>query len=241
MKIGVSLLSGGLDSTVATAIAKGECDQLIALSVDYDQRHKRELDHAQRVAQALNIDHQEIVLPSMSATSWYSALTDLPDDALDHDRDPEVMASSPPPLSYVPMRNTVFLSMAAGLLESLALDQIENQNKYVWNVQTSIYIGANALDYSGYPDCRPAYFTAIQDALNMGSKLFTAYHGDIKLETPIIDLSKADIIRKGLEIGVPLELTWSCYMGLEYPCGSCDSCILRSNAFSEVGIPDPAL
>ena len=139
------------------------------------------------------------------------------------------------------MRNTIFLSLSAAYLESRALYSIEVEGTDASDVSASVYMAPNALDYSGYPDCRPEFYENMRRTLELGSKLWSEYAVSIKIETPIIDLSKAEIAALGIRLGAPLEHTWSCYKGGELPCGLCDSCILRARGFAEADIPDPLL
>ena len=139
------------------------------------------------------------------------------------------------------MRNTIFLSLAAAYLESRVLYAIEVEGADALEVAASVYMAPNALDYSGYPDCRPEFYESMRRTMELGSKLWTEYGVPIRIETPIIDLTKAEIATLGTRLGAPLEQTWSCYEGGEVPCGSCDSCILRARGFAEAGIPDPLL
>ena len=133
------------------------------------------------------------------------------------------------------------MSLAAAFLESQVLHGIEVEGILPQEIEARLYMAPNAIDYSGYPDCRPEYFTQMSQALNHGSKIWTEYQIPFRVETPIIDKSKADIVKMGLDLQAPLELTWSCYLGNATPCGSCDSCILRAKGFQEAGVPDPAL
>ena len=139
------------------------------------------------------------------------------------------------------VRNTIFLALASASLESRVLHAIEIEGADPSSVTASVYMAPNALDYSGYPDCRAEFYETMKRALALGSKLWTEYAVPIKVETPIIDLSKAEIITLGMKLGAPLEYAWSCYEGRQIPCGSYDSCILRAKGFAQVGIPDPVL
>ena len=139
------------------------------------------------------------------------------------------------------MRNTIFLSLAAAFLESRVLYAIEIEGVAASEVTASVYLAPNVLDYSGYPDCRPEFYVAMTKALDLGSKLWSEYGVPIGVETPIIDLSKAEIVTLGLQLGAPIEYTWSCYEGGNIPCGTCDSCILRAKGFAGAGVPDPLL
>lgn len=238
-RLGVVLLSGGLDSTTVAARARADGFEAVALTFDYGQRHCREMESAGRVATLLGLPHQVVSLPALHRLSWYSALTagamEVP-----HGR-PLADLGADVPATYVPLRNTVFLTLAAALLESRALGLIERHEVEPGQVSASVFIGANAVDYSGYPDCRPEYFAAIRKALFEGSKLSRHYGVPILIETPVLGLSKAGIVRLGLELGAPLEHTWSCYEGGPVPCGDCDSCLLRARGFAEAGIEDPLL
>lgn len=214
----VVILSGGLDSTTCAALAARDNDELISLTFDYGQRHRRELESAEQVAARYGAEH---LVVTFDARQWGgSALTDEIAVPKDRDLDDTI------PVTYVPARNTIFLSVALAVAEARDADRV--------------YIGVNALDYSGYPDCRPEYVAAFQAMANLAQK--RAVEGrPVLIETPLIQLSKAEIIRLAIEVDAPLELSWSCYEGGERPCGQCDSCVLRARGFAEVGIPDPAL
>ncbi|WP_322795948.1 7-cyano-7-deazaguanine synthase, partial [Tepidiforma sp.] len=155
-------------------------------------------------------------------------------------RDPAAMAAEIP-ITYVPLRNTFFVTLAAAALESWLLDLIEREGADPGRLEGAIYVGANAIDYSGYPDCRPEFYRALEEVLRLGSKVGTAYGIPLRIEAPIITMSKADIIRYAVELGAPLHLTWSCYLGGEDPCGACDACQLRAAGFAAAGLPDLAL
>ncbi len=238
-KMGVVLLSGGLDSTTVAAGAKAAGYELVALTFNYVQRHSRELEAARRVAEILEIQHEVVDLPVMKRLSWYSALTtgdlDVPKDRPMEDSTQDI------PITYVPLRNTVFLTLGAALLESRVLSLIEDGRTDPREMSASIFIAANAVDYSGYPDCRPEYFQAMQLALVEGSKLGKQYGVTITIETPVLHMTKAQIVKLGVELGAPLEDTWSCYEGGDVPCESCDSCLLRAKGFAGAGIEDPLL
>ena len=233
------LLSGGLDSTTVAAYAKAEGYELVALSFNYGQRHRRELESAKKVAALLRMQHEVVELPDLSRLAWYSALTtgglDVPKDR------PNEEATEDIPITYVPLRNTVFLAHGAALLESRVLSLIDNGKINPKDLSASIFIAANAVDYSGYPDCRPEYFEAMAQALFEGSKLGKQYGVRIGIETPVLHMSKAQIVRLGVRLGAPLEYTWSCYEGGGLPCGACDSCLLRAKGFAQAGIEDPLL
>lgn len=145
------------------------------------------------------------------------------------------------PLTYVPLRNTVLLSLAGALLESYVLSLIENDTAHPDELAVSIFIGANAVDFSGYPDCRPSYFEMMRQALFEGSKLGKQYGVCMNIETPLLNMTKAEIVRMGLRLKAPIEYTWSCYEGGDIPCGSCDSCLLRARGFAQAGVSDPLL
>lgn len=213
----VVLLSGGLDSTTTLAQAIEDGCEVTALSFRYGQRHTRELTSAQAVCDHYGVEH---VVIDLNLSSFRSALT-RKDIDVPRDRSGELSESIP--VTYVPARNIVFLSIAAGLCESIDAERI--------------YIGANAVDYSGYPDCRPEFFEAYEKMLNVGTK--TGVEGKpIKVMTPILRSSKADIVRLGKKLNAPLKLTWSCYNGGDKACGHCDSCMLRLKGFEEAGYKD---
>ncbi len=240
-KLVVTLLSGGLDSATAASWVLAEGWESSALSIDYGQAHRRELLSAKAVAGHLRLPHQTVDARFFADLARHSALTGTAEHALPAGRAPEAMSSGDIPITYVPLRNSVFLTLAAAALESWALDLIETQKTDPKSLKAGVVIAANALDYSGYPDCRPDFYDAAKRMLNLGSKLFTQYGVEIDLLTPLIDLSKADIVRLANRLHTPLALTWSCYKGGDTPCGSCDSCILRAKGFAEAGLPDPAL
>jgi len=219
----VVLLSGGLDSATVLAIARAEGFVAHALSFDYGQRHDRELDSARRVAAALGAK-EHLVLRLDLRTIGGSALTaDIP---VPQGRAVEAMGSGIP-VTYVPARNTIFLSHALAWAEVL-----ESQD---------IFIGVNALDYSGYPDCRPEYIEAFERMANLATRTGVEGRSRLRIHTPLIRLTKAEIVARGAELGVDFGLTWSCYAprpdGLA--CGLCDSCLLRAKGFREAGRPDP--
>lgn len=233
------LLSGGLDSTTVAAYAKAEGYELVALSFNYGQRHRRELESAKRVAGLLEIRHEIVNLPVLKKLSWYSALTT---GGLDVPKDRTMgKATKDIPITYVPLRNTVFLTLGAALLESRVLSLIENGKLDPNDLSASIFIAANAVDYSGYPDCRPEYFEVMKQTLFEGSKLGKQYGVPIGIETPVLYMTKAEIVKLGVRLGAPLEHTWSCYEGGDLPCGACDSCLLRAKGFAKAEIEDPLL
>ncbi len=239
LRLAVVLLSGGLDSTTAATMVKHEGTQLSAVTVNYGQSHAREIDAARRVATHLNIAQQITEVPFFKDVASYSALTQPDQHARPLDRAPRAM-SNDIPATYVPLRNTYLLTLAASALESAALAAIEVRGVDPAGLTASIVIGANAIDYSGYPDCRPEYYRAMAETLRLGSKLGTQYSVPITISTPLIDKTKAEIVRLAIEIGAPIEHTWSCYGPGPAPCGRCDSCVLRAKGFREAGVPDPA-
>ena len=220
----IALLSGGLDSATTLALARAEGFETYALTFRYGQRHALEVEAAKRVAHALGAqDH--IVLDVDLAAFGGSALTaDIP---VPKGRTPEEMGHGIP-VTYVPARNTIFLSFALAWAEVLGA--------------SDIFIGVNALDYSGYPDCRPEYLQAYQQMADLATKAGVEGRQRLAIHAPLIEMSKAQIVRRGLELGVDYGLTWSCYdptpEGLA--CGECDSCRLRLKGFAEAGARDPA-
>ena len=223
MKNAVILLSGGLDSTTALAIAKDEGFTPYALSLRYGQRHLVELESAQRVAAALGVA-EHIIADIDLRRFGGSALT--AEIAVPKGRDPAAMGAGIP-ITYVPARNTVFLSFALAWAEVLG--------------SSDIFIGVNALDYSGYPDCRPEYIAAFERMANLATAAGVEGRQRLRVHAPLIDLTKAQIIRRGLALGVDYGLTSSCYDPSPdgRPCGRCDSCQLRAKGFAEAGIADP--
>ncbi|MDJ0677318.1 MAG: 7-cyano-7-deazaguanine synthase QueC [Calothrix sp. MO_167.B42] len=217
----VILLSGGLDSSTVVYQALVDGYQAYAISFDYQQRHRQELQSALAIAKAAGVVEHQVI--SFDLRQWGgSALTDNSID-LPQGRDLEEMGQNIP-ITYVPARNTIFLSFALGYAESI-------------NAQR-VYIGVNAVDYSGYPDCRPDYIQAMQEVFRLGTK--QGREGNpINIHTPLINLKKTEIIQLGNKLGVPWELTWSCYAGGDVACGICDSCRLRLAAFAELGLQDP--
>ncbi len=217
MNKAVVLLSGGLDSATTAAIAIAEGYEVIALSFYYGQRHQKELQAAQKIAQTLGI--KEHFVTEINLSQWGgSSLTDksmtIPQDGIE----PDVI-----PSTYVPGRNTVFIAIALSLAEAK-------------NAQ-AIYLGINAVDYSGYPDCRPEYLQAYQQLAQLASKAGVEGHAP-QLVAPLVKDSKVDIVRRALELNVPVADTWSCYQGSETPCGLCDSCRIRDQALIEAGRED---
>jgi 7-cyano-7-deazaguanine synthase len=214
--VNVVVLSGGLDSTVCMALAN-QHPPLLAITFDYGQRHRIELERAAAVAAYYGAEQ---LVVKLDASQWGgSALTDehiaIPDEG-----------GEGIPVTYVPARNLIFLSVAMGVCEARHAD--------------AAYIGVNALDYSGYPDCRPEFIESFAATAALALRRGVEGH-PVEVRAPLIVLSKADIVRLGLELGAPLHLTWSCYRGGPVPCGACDSCHLRAKGFAEAGVADPAL
>ena len=219
----VLLLSGGLDSTTLLALAAKEGSVVNALTFDYGQRHSFEIDRATRIAGHYMVA-QHIVVKIDLRRFGASALTS--DIAVPKDRSPEAITGAIP-ITYVPARNTIFLSYALAWAEVLGAQDI--------------FIGVNALDYSGYPDCRPDYIRAFEFMANLATRSGTEGKGRIRLRTPLIDLSKKQIIELGQSLGVDYGMTTSCYDPRPdgTPCGHCDACALRRKGFAEAGVPDP--
>ncbi|MEE8450913.1 MAG: 7-cyano-7-deazaguanine synthase QueC [Thermoguttaceae bacterium] len=222
-KSAVVLLSGGLDSATVAAIARRDGFSVYALSVDYGQRHRFELDAARRVAEALRVRRHVITSVGLSQFGG-SALTDaieVPKDRDDGQIDQGI------PITYVPARNTVLLSLALGYAETVG--------------SSDLFIGVNAVDYSGYPDCRPEFIAAFARLANLATKAGVEGQSHFTIHTPLIDLSKAEIIRRGTQLGVDYGLTHTCYdpdtRGTS--CGRCDACRLRLGGFAEAGLADP--
>lgn len=205
----IVLISGGLDSATAAAIAHSEGHELIGLSFDYGQRHKRELDAAKVIAEKYCVDHYVVSVP---LHKWGGSALTAPIDV------PQGGLTDEIPVTYVPGRNTVFISIALSLAEVKGAE--------------TIYLGINAVDYSGYPDCRPEYLEAFQGLANLSSK--AGIEGKApQLVAPLVMMSKVDIVRDAVRLGVPVEQTWSCYLGGEEPCGLCDSCRIRDAAIKQ--------
>jgi 7-cyano-7-deazaguanine synthase len=210
------ILSGGLDSTVCMALAARDGVVDLAVTFDYGQRHKVEVGHAAAVAAHYGVEH--LVVP-IDLRGWGgSALTDT---------SIEVPADGGAgiPVTYVPARNLIFLSIAVGVAEARSLD--------------ALYIGVNALDYSGYPDCRPEFVESFRATAALALK--RGVEGNpVEIRAPLVDMAKAEIVRIGVELEAPLSLTYSCYRGADLACGDCDSCRIRAKAFADAGLDDPA-
>lgn len=216
MSKAVVLLSGGLDSATTAAIALQDGYEVIALSFRYGQRHYKELEAAQTIAKTLNIAEHYII--DVNLAQWGgSALTDIQVDLPQDGVKPGII-----PPTYVPGRNTVFIAIALSLAEAKQAQ--------------AIYLGINAVDYSGYPDCRPEYLKAFQQLANLSSK--AGIEGSApQLIAPLVESSKVEIVQQAIALGVPIEQTWSCYQGKEQPCGLCDSCRIRDQALIAAGYP----
>jgi 7-cyano-7-deazaguanine synthase len=217
----VVLLSGGLDSTVCMAVAHSKGYELFPISFNYNQRHARELESAESVAQYYHVTKHIIIETNMNVIGG-SALTDeqltVPTGNID---------SHQIPVTYVPARNLIFLSYALGYAEVMGADKI--------------FIGVNALDYSGYPDCRPEFINLFQQVADYSTKAGVQDHRKIVIETPLLQLTKKDIVLLGKNLDAPLQFTTSCYNGETVACGECDSCLLRLKGFAEAGTIDPII
>ena len=224
-KKAVVLLSGGLDSTTVLAIALNQGYEPITLCFDYGQRHRVELEKSRVLSQKMGaLEHKEVKIDLRQFGG--SALTDdidVPKGRSEGEMTAEI------PITYVPARNTVFLSLALAAAEAAQAQDI--------------FIGVTAIDYSGYPDCRPEYIQAFEQMANLATKAGVEGTSRFKIHTPLIELSKADIIKKGMELGVDYSLTHSCYHPdvNGHPCGQCDSCLLRKKGFQEAGVEDPII
>ncbi len=221
LKRAVVLASGGLDSTVTAAVARQAGYELYLLTLAYQQRHAVEIERAKQVACALEAEHHLVVPVDLQAIGG-SALTGdfpVPKDRCDSDRSLDV------PVTYVPGRNLIFLSIAAAQAEVVGA--------------SVIYFGANVVDYSGYPDCRPEFIKAVEATLQLGTKL-GMMGGRFEIRAPLLRMTKAEIIRLGLDLHAPLHLTHSCYDPAgSVACGRCDSCLIRRRGFAEAGVVDP--
>jgi len=216
------LLSGGLDSATVLAIARSEGRECHCLSVDYGQRHRVELDAARRVAEKLGVASHRIISMDLRGIGG-SALTD--DIDVPKDRN---ISHNEVPQTYVPARNAVLLSLLLGLAEVIGT--------------TDLFIGANAVDYSGYPDCRPAFLESFERMANLATVAGAEHGKHFRVHAPLLKMSKAEIIRCGTSLGLDYGLTWSCYDPTvdDLACGKCDACVLRLRGFREAGLKDPA-
>lgn len=226
-KKAVVLLSGGIDSSTTLAVAKSEGYEVYALSFDYHQRHKRELESARMVASTLGVKRHLIItfdlreIGGSALTSDIEVPKDIPHITNYDSRITEI------PVTYVPARNTIFLAFALAWAEVLEAEDI--------------FIGANAIDYSGYPDCRPEYLQAFEDLANLATKASLEGRLRFKVQAPLIAMKKSEIIQRGVALGLDYSLTWSCYDPQPAPCGRCDSCLFRAKGFQEAGIRDPLI
>lgn len=213
----IALLSGGLDSATGAALAMKAGFRVIGLSFDYGQRHRRELDAAVDIANALNLAEHHTIKVDLAMWGG-SSLTDHAQTLPTNGVEPGII-----PSTYVPGRNTVFIAIGLSLAEARGADRL--------------VLGVNAVDYSGYPDCRPDYLEAFQDLADLSSRAGREGHGP-KLWAPLVEWSKQKIAEEALHLGVPIESTWSCYSGGDVPCGVCDSCRIRDEALLAAGRPD---
>jgi len=221
-KKAVVLLSGGLDSATTLAVAKAQDYELYALSMDYGQRHRRELESARKLAAFFKVKEHRVLKTALGELGG-SALTD---SRIAMRKGKAWKPGAQIPSTYVPGRNLIFLALATAYAETLGAE--------------AVFIGANALDYSGYPDCRPGFLKAFEAAARLGTRMGVS-GSPPKIEAPLLHLSKAKIISLGTSLGVPFELTWSCYNGGKRPCGKCDSCLIRRRGFKQAGLDDPLL
>ena len=221
MRKAVVLLSGGLDSSTAAAIAKSQGYELYAITFDYGQRHAREIESARAVAGSLGTAGHLVISFDLRKIGS-SALTDDIDVPLDR---PAEEMSAGIPVTYVPARNVIFLSFALAYAETIGAEDI--------------FIGVSQIDYSGYPDCRSEFIEAFERMANLATKAGVEGTARFRIHTPLANLSKAETVRQGLALGLDYSLTWSCYLGGEKPCGRCDSCKLRLAGFAQAGARDP--
>lgn len=211
------LLSGGLDSATCLAIACQD-HAVHALTFDYGSRHSREIESAKAIAERMGVTDHSIIKVGLDVIGGSS----LTDEGIGIDQSGGT--TSDIPTSYVPARNIIFLSLGVAMAEKVGAGEV--------------YIGANVIDYSGYPDCRPEFIEAFQQAIVKGTKTGVEGKGVI-IVAPLLSMSKAQIIKKGIELGVPYELTWTCYAGGDRACGKCEACLLRLKGFEEAGLIDP--
>jgi 7-cyano-7-deazaguanine synthase len=221
VKKAVCLISGGLDSTVSAYIADDRGYDLFALSFVYGQRHNKEIEFAKKIVKTLNVKNHVIFNIDINHFGGSSIIDKSIEPEINHKLE---SIGKVIPNTYVPARNTIFLSIALCFAENIDAD--------------AIFIGATAVDYSGYPDCRPEYFKAFQKMADLATKK-AIKRKRIHIVTPVLNLNKAEIIKKGFKLGVPFDKTWSCYLGKEKACGRCDSCLLRLKGFKKAGLKDP--
>lgn len=217
----VVLLSGGLDSSTVLAIAASKGFDIVALTFDYGQKHRRELDSAIGMAEHFKV-REHLIIPLDLGKHMKSSLTHASMPIPEQGNIPDI--GSKIPSTYVPSRNIIFLSIAASVAESRGAG--------------SVFIATNSVDFSGYPDCTPEFISAFQHVLDVGTKAGKEGIG-LKVVAPVLEMSKAEIVKEAVRLGVPLERTWSCYRGGEKACGRCDSCLLRLEGFRQAGIEDP--
>ncbi|MGX9707603.1 7-cyano-7-deazaguanine synthase QueC [Laceyella tengchongensis] len=219
-KKAVIVLSGGLDSTTCMGIALAEGYELYPITFHYNQRHDKEVEHARKVAAHYGVaERHKVVDVSFLGQIGGSSLTDTAMDV------PTEGVGEGIPSTYVPARNLIFLSLATAYAEVIGAQVL--------------YTGVTAVDYSGYPDCRPEFIKSMEETINLATKLGVTSDEKLRIATPLISLTKGEIIARGLELGVPYELTTSCYQGEAEACGECDSCLLRLKGFKENGVQDP--
>lgn len=238
LNLGIVSLSGGQDSTTVLLYAMSREYQVHALSFVYGQTLKKEVEQAQKICNLLNIPHHIFDISEYSSIAFYSALTKSDRFEIPKFKNASEIAEIIPH-TYVPMRNSFFTICCAAYLESLILEQIEIENIDPESITGSIFIAANSIDFSNYPDCRKEFYDSIKETIRIGSKVGNFYNIPIEIQTPLISLSKKEITLLGIQLGVPLHLTWSCYEGKELACGKCPSCLLRIKGFREAGYIDP--
>lgn len=221
MKKAIVLLSGGLDSTTALYLAKKQGFELYAITFQYGQKHDKELQSARAIAQAAGVKEHKVV--NLLLNQWHGcALTD-PDMEIENGN----IQRQDIPDTYVPARNMVFLSVAASWADALDI--------------TDIFIGVSEVDYSGYVDCREEFIRGMENAINLGTVLGAEKKQRITIHAPFMHMTKSEEVKLGMQLGVDFGLTWTCYRGGDKPCGTCDSCLLRSKAFEEAEVQDPLI
>lgn len=216
-KKAVVLLSGGLDSSTLAYFVKHKNYEVYAVSFDYGQRHRRELDAAEKIGKLVGVKDHKFIKIDLRSIGGSALTSDI--DIPNKKNVEEILDSKDIPITYVPARNTIFLSIALAYAEVIDADVV--------------FYGANCIDYSGYPDCRPEFIDAFNNLVKLGTKKGVEGR-TIRIEAPFLFYTKKDIVKTALNLGVPIEMTWSCYDDGDKPCGRCDSCILRENAIKEV-------